>query len=59
MKKKVIRRKAATLALRDLLQKKKNFTGQEVNKHCALYGIHALMTSNVFEVRYFRSSAAS
>ena len=38
----------------------KNSTGQKVNKHCALYGIHALMTSikqqEVFEDRYVRGS---
>ena len=36
---------------------KKNSTGQKV--HCALYGIHALITSiqqEVFEIRYVRSS---
>ena len=58
----VIRRKAATLTLRDgdvfyKTKPKKNSTGQKV--HCALYGIHALMTSikqEVFEIRYVRSS---
>ena len=58
-----IRRKAATFTLRDgeVFYKKnpKNSTGQKVNIHRALYGIHALMASikqEVYEVRYVRSS---
>ena len=62
--KRVIRRKAATLTLRDgevfYKKTKKNSTGQKVNVHIARsVCMHALMTSikqEVFEVRYVRSS---
>ena len=65
--KRVIRRKAATLTLRDgevfYKETKKNSTGQKGNIYIVLsvcmHGIHALMTSikqEVFEVRYIRSS---
>ena len=61
--KRVIRRKAATLTLRDgevFYQKEFDWAkGKYIHCACALYGIHALMTSikqEVFEVRYVRSS---
>ena len=62
--KRVIRRKAATLTLRDgevFYQKEFDWAkGKYIHCACALYGIHALMTSikqEVFEVRYTFAAA--